>query len=172
MLSIQKAKIDQLDAIISLYRACGKEMLSKGFDNWGDFYPTIAIVETDIQEEQLFCLLEGNLLVGVIGLDENQPAPFATVRWQYPSSKTLVVHRLAIAVDQQRKGYAQHLMKFTEEYAKKHQYEAIRLDAYSINKKLLKFYEQLGYQSAKEAIYLGAKWEHPFICFEKAIPIL
>jgi hypothetical protein len=31
----------------------------------------------------------------------------------------------------------------------------------------LKFYRQLGYQSTKETISLGAKWKAPFIYLEK-----
>lgn len=48
-------------------------------------------------------------------------------------------------------------MQFAEDYAKEQPYEVIRLNAYSANGQLLKFYERLGYQSAKEAIYLGAE---------------
>ena len=81
----------------------------------------------------------------------------------------MVVHRLAVAVEQQGNGYAKQLMRFAEKNAREQAYEAIRLDAYSINLPLLKFYEGLGYQRTKEAIYLGAKWAHSFLCFEKSM---
>jgi ribosomal protein S18 acetylase RimI-like enzyme len=167
MLRIEKANLTQLNAITALYRACGKKMVEQDFDNWGDFYPPVALIQEDIESEVLFCLLEEDRLLGVIVLDEKQPEQYKSVQWQYPVATSLVVHRLAVAVEAQKKGYAKKLMKFAEEYALKNAYSTIRLDAYSINEGLLKFYRALGYQSTKETISLGAKWKHSFICFEK-----
>lgn len=169
MFGIEKATLGQLEAITDLYRTCGKAMLAQGFDNWGDFYPPITLIEEDIRAGSLFSLLDNERLLGVIVLDAIQPQQYDAVDWQYPNERCLIVHRLAIAVDQQRKGYAPKLMLFAEEYAQKNAYTAIRLDAYSINTGLLKFYRQLGYQSTKETISLGAKWKHPFVCFEKSL---
>jgi|VirMetMinimDraft_7_1064189.scaffolds.fasta_scaffold43013_2 ribosomal protein S18 acetylase RimI-like enzyme len=171
MLRIEKANLTQLNRIIALYRACGKKMEEEGFDNWGDFYPPAALIQEDIESEALFCLLEGEELLGVIVLNEVQPAQFEAVQWQYTAAVCLIVHRLAIAVEAQKKGYAKKLMEFAELYALKNAYSAIRLDAYSINEGLLKFYRQLGYQSTKETISLGAKWKHSFTCFEKRVLI-
>lgn len=169
MLEIKKTNLSQLNEIINLYRACGQKMLEHGFDNWGDFYPSVELIQQDIKREASFSLLDDERLLGVIVLDAVQPQQYDAVDWQYPNESCLVVHRLAIAVDQQRKGYAQKLMLFAEEYAQKNAYTAIRLDAYSINTGLLKFYRQLGYQSTKETISLGTKWKHPFMCFEKKV---
>ncbi len=161
----------QLEAIERLYRACGKEMLQQGLDNWGESYPPVVQIREDIAEGHLFCLMLGNDLLGVIVLNEAQPRQFEQVNWLYQSKKILVLRRLAIAVQQQGQGYAQKMMRFAEEYAQKYHYGAIRLDAYSINDRLLKFYERLGYQRTKEAIYLEANLDHPFVCFEKKIRV-
>jgi ribosomal protein S18 acetylase RimI-like enzyme len=169
MTTITTATLAQIEEITHLYRACGAKMLQHGFDNWGDFYPTVATIRTDIQHQNLFALVTSkNQILGVVVLDEIQPPMFAEVNWQFPSSSILVVHRLAVSPDYQGNGYAKKLMKFAEMYASQQHYQAIRLDAYSINKKLLQFYKNLGYQITKEAISLGAKWKHPFHCFEKS----
>lgn len=169
MLRIEKANITQLNAITALYRACGKRMLEQGFDNWGDFYPSVELIQEGIESETLFCLVEDGKVLGVIVLDEIQPEPYQEVEWKYTGTVSLVVHRLAVAVEAQRKGYAKKLMEFAELYAEKNAYKLIRLDAYSINEGLLKFYSRLGYQSTKETISLGAEWKHPFVCFEKRV---
>lgn len=169
MLRIEKATLRQLETIVRLYRACGQKMLEQGFDNWGDFYPPVDLIQEDIESATLFCLLEEEQLLGIIVLNEVQPIQFERVQWQYPTTKYLIVHRLAVAVEAQKRGYAQYLMQFAEQYAQKKAYTVIRLDAYSINEALLKFYRRLGYQSTKETISLGAKWKHPFICFEKRL---
>lgn len=169
MLKIEKANLEQLENITELYRTCGKVMLAQGFDNWGDFYPPITLIKEDIETGSLFCLREDERLLGVIVLNEVAPVQFKSIQWQYPTKVALVVHRLAVAVEEQKKGYAQKLMKFAEKYAQEKSYNVIRLDAYSINTGLLKFYRQLGYQCTKETISLGAKWKHPFVCFEKRL---
>lgn len=169
MTTITPATLVQLGEITRLYRACGAKMLQNGFDNWGDFYPSTAIIRTDIQHQNLFALATANnQILGVIVLDEVQPPMFSEVSWQFPSSAILVIHRLAVLPDYQGHGYAKKLMEFAETYASQQHYQAIRLDAYSVNKKLLQFYKNLGYQITKEAISLGAKWKHPFHCFEKS----
>ncbi|BDS12569.1 GNAT family N-acetyltransferase [Aureispira anguillae] len=169
MIEIKTAEPNQLDSIVALYKSCGQDMLQKGFDNWGADYPPVESVQKDIEDKQLYCLIEGNKLLAVIVLDEKQPDQYKTVNWQFQASKILVVHRLAVAITERKKGYARQLMQFAEDYACQYNYPLIRLDAYSINHSLLKFYERLGYQSAKEAIYLGANIKHPFICFEKRL---
>jgi ribosomal protein S18 acetylase RimI-like enzyme len=169
MIRIEKANIAQLNTITTLYRACAKEMVKQGFENWGDFYPPVPLIQGDIESETLFCLLEDEQLLGVIALDAVPPVQYEKVQWQYPTTINLIVHRLAIAVEAQKNGYAKKLMEFAALYAQKNGYTAIRLDAYSINERLLKFYRRLGYQSTKETISLGAKWKHPFICFEKVL---
>lgn len=169
LLRIEKANLGQLNAITALYRACGQQMLEQGFDNWGDFYPPTNLIQEDIESDALFCLLEDERLLGVIVLNEVQAIQYEAVQWQYPTTVSLIVHRLAVAVEAQKKGHAKRLMKYAEEYALKNAYSVIRLDAYSINEGLLKFYRQLGYQSTKETISLGAKWKYPFICFEKRL---
>lgn len=166
---ISTARLMQLDEITTLYRACGAKMLQQGFDNWGDFYPPVVTIMQDIEQENLFVLINEHTIIGVIVLDEIQPSMFSEVSWQFDSIKTLVIHRLAIHPNYQSKGYAKRLVRFAEKQAQEQQYTVIRLDAYSINKKLLEFYKNLGYQITKEAISLGAKWKHPFNCFEKKI---
>lgn len=169
MLQIKKATKEQLKDIVDLYKNCGRAMLEQGFDNWAEDYPSIQSVLEDLVQQHLYCLMEGKKLLGVMVLDEKQPLPYQEVLWQYEATKVLVVHRLAVAVQEQKKGYARQLMHYAEQYAKQERYAVIRLDAYSINERLLNFYERLGYQSAQEAIYLDAQIKHPFICFEKSI---
>lgn len=168
-MQIKTCSLAQFNEIELLYRTCGIDMLKKGFDNWGDFYPPKEVIEEDLKNETLWGLFVEEALAGVIVLNAIQPVQFEEINWMYDSSVILVVHRLAIAVNQQRKGYARQLMKFAESYGLEEGYDAIRLDAYSINENLLKFYEGLGYQRTKEAIYLGAEWQHPFVCFEKQL---
>lgn len=169
MLRIEKANLTQLDKITALYQGCSKVMVTQGFDNWGDAYPPVSLIQEGIVSGTSFCLLDEDTLLGVIVLDEIQPVQYQEVEWKYSATVSLVVHRLAIAVEAQRKGYAKKMMEFAELYAQKNNYSVIRLDAYSINEGVLKFYRGLGYQCTKETISLGDEYKHPFVCFEKRV---
>ncbi len=168
-IEITTATTSQVADLVALYRRCGADMWENGYDNWGDFYPSIETIETDIALQSLFVLKQGSKIIGVVALDENQPPMYHDVSWEYKSEKVLVVHRLAIDVFFQGQGFAKMLMHFAEKFALSNGYDVIRLDAYSINPPLLQFYTKLGYQITKETISLGDRWKHPFHCFEKRI---
>ena len=83
----------------------------------------------------------------------------------YPDYKNLYIHRLAIDPSQQGKGYAQKLMSFAEDKAKKNGLVSVRLDTFSQNKRNQRFYEARGYNKLSD-IYFPKQSEHPFHCYE------
>ena len=56
-------------------------------------------------------------------------------------------------------------MNFAETYAKENNYNSVRLDTFSQNKRNQKFYEQRGYKRLGD-IYFPKQSEHPFYCYE------
>lgn len=168
--NIQLARIGQLSEIKELYTNCRLSLQKIGlYHQWYDFYPPLATIQEDISSQTLFILQNNEDIMGVIVLNEVQFEGYEAMNWQYGSQHILVIHRIAVAPKFQGKGYAQQLLSFAENYAQQHNYEAIRLDAYSQNPRLLKFYSQMGYQRTKEVIFLGQPWEYPFVCFEKSV---
>lgn len=164
------ATLNQLTKIKELYRNCRLGLQKAGLaDQWHDFYPPISVIQQDIIAQTLFVLQNNKDIMGVIVLNEVQFKGYEEVSWQYTAERILVIHRIAVDPAYQAKGYARQLLIFAENYAQKHNYQAIRLDAYSKNPRLLKFYSQMGYQRTKEVIFLGQPWEYPFVCFEKSV---
>ncbi|MCP4440313.1 MAG: GNAT family N-acetyltransferase [Aureispira sp.] len=170
--NIQVASIDQLSKIKDLYTNCRLVLQQMGLQHqWYDFYPPVSTIQQDIEEQTLFVLQNNTDLMGVMVLNEVQFKGYEEVDWQHQGDRILVIHRIAVAPQHQGKGYARKLLQFAENHAKKHNYTAIRLDAYSQNSRLLKFYTRMDYQRTKEVIFLGQPWEHPFVCFEKKIEL-
>ena len=79
----------------------------------------------------------------------------------------LVIHRLVVHPKHQRKGYAKTLMDFAEDYAQNNDYTSIRLDAYTQNKRVIRFYKSRGY-SIRGNVYFSER-TLPFHCMEKLI---
>lgn len=66
-----------------------------------------------------------------------------------------------------KQGLARKLMDFAENIAIECGYASIRLDAYSGNERVLRFYENRGYQKRGEVNFSGRAL--PFFCYEKEI---
>jgi len=164
---IQKATQNQSQEIFALFQACAKHLQAQGILQWDENYPTLAHVEAAIATNSLFVFLENQKLKGSISIDENQDITYQNILWKYPATKILVIHRLAVHPNFQRKGIAKKLMDFAENYAIQNQYEAIRLDAFSANERTLRFYRNRNYEE-NEKIYLNDN-PIPCICFEKRI---
>ena len=100
-------------------------------------------------------------------LNEEQDKEYQAINWLFDASKVLVIHRLVINPKHQKKGYATLLMNFAEEFAQQNSYSSIRLDAYSPNKAVIRFYQHRNYL-IRGNIYFPER-KHPFHCLEKKI---
>ena len=155
--------------ILPLYRACGAWLSANGFENWGDFYPTEAIIRADLEAQNLFGWVVADELVGVVVVDEVTNPFYPQISWKYSQAKPAFVHRLAVHPAYQGKGYGQSLMLAAESIAQARKLEVLRLDVYEPNHALQRFYTLLGYENTGQSVYLGEPWVYGFVCFEKFI---
>jgi ribosomal protein S18 acetylase RimI-like enzyme len=163
---INTGSISEIDEIIALTKTCGKHMRDNGIDQWDEHYPDRGSIEADLKTKTLFVYKEGKNIVGIIVLNEHQDEEYQQVKWSTSEkSKNLVVHRLAVLPSHQGKGLARKLMDFAENFAKEKNYDAIRLDTFSLNPRNQKFYNIRGYTNLGP-VYLKYKKDHPYFCYE------
>jgi predicted amidohydrolase/ribosomal protein S18 acetylase RimI-like enzyme len=166
-LSVEKAKIQDLNEIFAIYESARKYLDSIKIFQWTDYYPTIARIGLDIQQGHLYTLRLENEIVGAIILNEEQDEAYQTIDWQFDDEKVLVIHRLAVKAERQGSGLAKKLMDFTEDFAQKNQYTSIRLDVYSVNENAVKMYLKRDYLIRGKASFNERKY--PFYCMEKKV---
>ncbi|MEM5567121.1 GNAT family N-acetyltransferase [Psychroserpens sp. AS72] len=165
-----KIEIGQLHDLEKLYQIYlnGKiDLENNGIHQWSDNYPTISIIENDIRNGVLYTLKSNEKIIGAINISEEQETEYKLIKWRFENSKVLVIHRLVIDPKYQRKGYAQKLMDFAENFAKENNYSSIRLDAYSQNKRVLDFYKNRNYFKRGDVNFPDR--EYSFHCMEKEI---
>jgi ribosomal protein S18 acetylase RimI-like enzyme len=163
---IAPAKLSELEEILALTRACGKHMRDNGIDQWDENYPDIDSLKNDLETQTLFAYYEEGKVLGIVVLNEKQDEEYMEINWSTTEDQhNIVVHRLAVLPDHQGKGIARKLMDFSEEYAKKNGYDAIRLDTFSQNPRNQRFYEKRNYDKLGK-VYLKYKKEHPYYCYE------
>ncbi|REE83552.1 ribosomal protein S18 acetylase RimI-like enzyme [Lutibacter oceani] len=169
-MKIEKVHISNLDAIFSLTKSCAKHLIENEIFQWNEYYPSKEVLKNDIELNQLWKLVENNLIIGIIALTEIEDVEYKSVKWLTENDTNLYIHRLAVHPDYQGKGYAQQLMNFAENYAKEHNYDSIRLDTFSKNIRNQQFYEKRNYIKL-ESIYFPKQSEHPFYCYEKVLHV-
>lgn len=162
---IRRAKISEIPDIITICRACAAHMISKGILQWNEHYPSASVFEKDIERGELYILTNEEEIIGTIVLSIVIDDEYLPVKWLMQNSNNLYIHRLSVHPDQQGEGYAQKLMDFAENHAKKNNFSSIRLDTFSQNKRNQKFYEARGYKRLQDIFY-PKQSEHAFHCYE------
>jgi len=169
---IRKAKVTEIEEIITITRACATKMIGENIYQWNEQYPTKEAFQEDLKRNELYVLIFSDLptgeiekIIGSIVISTLKDEEYDDITWLTEDANNYYIHRLAIHPDHQRKGYAKKLMDFAEATATENNATSIRLDTFSQNKRNQKFYETRGYQKTGE-IYFPKQSEHPFYCYE------
>ena len=162
---IKQISIENAKNAFDIFEDVKSDMIKNGIDQWDELYPDFNIIENDILEEYAYGYFEGEQLVGYIAFNEIFDEEYNDVDWKFHDNKPLIIHRLAVKSKFQDKGIAKKLMQFVETKAKNDGYVVIRLDAFSLNPKALKFYQRLEYTLAGQVYFRKGM----FYCFEKRI---
>ncbi|WP_347175554.1 GNAT family N-acetyltransferase [Polaribacter sp. SLMDC-22] len=164
---IEKGQLSNLEKLFQIYLNGKIDLENNGIYQWTDNYPTISIIENDLKKDVLYTLKNNGKIIGAINISEEQETEYELIKWEFDNSKVLVIHRLVIDPKYQKKGYAQKLMEFAENFAKENNYTSIRLDAYSQNIRVIEFYKKRNYFIRGNVNF--PEREYPFHCMEKDI---
>ncbi len=162
---ICKATLEDIDKILQLTKACATHMVDIHIYQWNAFYPNKQAFLKDIERYELYVLKLENKLIGCITISTFIDEEYLPITWLTLNINNIYIHRLAIHPKEQSKGYAQQLMQFAEDFAKKNEYTSIRLDTFYQNRKNQKFYELRGYKRLVD-IFFPKQSKHSFYCYE------
>lgn len=169
-MEIQRPTPEDIPEIADLFRLATDAMLAAGIDQWNYTYPLSSHILQDLDSQSIFIYEDNDRILATITLDGCQDEQYRKIKWVYPGSKPLVIHRLAVHPDAQGMGLATKMCMFAEDYATRHDFNSIRLDAYSRNPVSLNLYRKLGYKKAGGYCYFH-KNPVPFFCFEKMVKL-
>jgi ribosomal protein S18 acetylase RimI-like enzyme len=166
-MTIRISKIMDIKNILDIYDKCKVNLNEQGIFQWTVNYPNIEIITTDIKKGFLYLMENGNKIIGAINISEEQEDEYLKIDWEFNTGNILVIHRLVIDPEHQRKGYARKLMDFAENYAEINDYSSIRLDVYSQNERAIRFYKKRNYSIRGKVNFPERKYS--FYCMEKEI---
>tara|TARA_B110000263_G_scaffold241332_1_gene245473 strand:- start:429 stop:932 length:504 start_codon:yes stop_codon:yes gene_type:complete len=164
-MDIRKAKTEDIEAVLSITKACAIDLISKGIYQWSEHYPNKKDFKNDIENCWLYVVENDNEIIGCISISTHMDQEYQSVKWLSKSNKNIYIHRLAVDPKNQSKGYALQLMDFAENYGKQNNYESVRLDTFSKNLRNQRFYERRGYVRLENVYFLNQS-QDPFYCYE------
>lgn len=162
---IRSAIVNDIDPLMEITKACAEHMIANGIHQWNEHYPSKETFINDLKRKELYVVEINNDPIGCIVISTHKDDEYIPIKWLTPDDKNYYIHRVAIHPDHQGKGYAQQLMSFAEDLARKNGFNSIRLDTFSQNKRNQNFYELRGYTRLGN-IYFPKQSEHPFYCYE------
>lgn len=168
MLRIIKGTLDRLNELDTMYEQCKEDLIKKEIYQWDDSYPTRETISYHLENNEFYCLCEGNSIVGAVILNEEQSPEYKRIDWSKNEGHFLIVHSFVIHPASQGKGYSKILLSFWENEARQKSYTGIRLDAFTGNPVSLRLYETNDY-ICRGAVYFASKptpynW---YNCYEK-----
>lgn len=162
---IRKAKISEISDILTITKACAIYMQEKGIFQWNASYPSQQVFENDLERDELYVLVSNTKIIGTLVISTLMDKEYIPIKWLTKNQNNIYIHRLAVHPNFQGKGYAQQLMDYSENFARNNNFNSIRLDTFSQNKRNQKFYETRGYQKLGD-IFFPKQSKHPFHCYE------
>lgn len=165
---IIKAKIEDITSIMNIIKSAINDMESKDIHQWDDIYPSEEVIKGDIDNGSLYANVEDGIMNAFVVLSEEQAEEYKDLIWKYSFGKQLVIHRLCVAPQNQGGGIARKILGFSEKYGLQNGYDAIRLDAFTENKRALRLYEKSGYEKVGSVQFRKGE----FYCYEKKLILL
>lgn len=165
-MEIRIAAKEDAQEIRKLLNQCRKTLEAQNIYQWEDEHLEFGVILGDIKRQALYTIREGGEIMGVVTLNEDQPAEYRTIDWEKPG-KVLIVHRLAVHPDHQGKGIGSSLMDFAERYANVNGYHAIRLETDQSNQSSNMLYRKKNYVYKGQVFY--PQEDQSFSCYEKVL---
>ncbi|MGU3372733.1 GNAT family N-acetyltransferase [Bacillus mycoides] len=170
MLTVRKGTIDLLNDLDVMYTACKELLLQNQIYQWDDSYPTREHISYHLEQDELYCLFQDQVLVGAVVLNEAESPEYKLIDWSETDGRFLIVHSFVIHPLAQGKGYSKVLLSFWESEARQDGCKGIRLDCFTGNPVSLSLYEKNNY-ICRGAVYFKSKQppHNWYNCYEKIL---
>ncbi len=155
-----------IPVIWEILRAAIKRRKADGSNQWQDGYPNPSILEADISRKHGFILTKDSQIIGYAAVMMNDEPQYANIDGAWITKGDFIAfHRVAIATDFLGKGYAQQLILFIHDYARKMNISSIKADTNFDNTAMMGIFDKLGYSYCGGVLINGS----PRRAYEKVI---
>jgi GNAT superfamily N-acetyltransferase len=156
-INFRKAKPEDAGQIWTILQQAILRRKADGSNQWQDGYPNPHVVDTDIERQQGYVLLEGDVIAAYAAILINDEPEYARIKGKWlTSGDFVVVHRIAVADTFLGKGFAKQLIHLAGEIACTHNITSVRVDTNFDNSAMLHIFESLGFAYCGQVFFRGS----------------
>lgn len=163
---MRKAIKEDIKDIMKIIKETIEEMRTYNNTQWDENYPQEKDFMEDIKNEHLFIIEREGRLAGFVCINKEAPAQYAGLDW-LSDKEAVIVHRMAVSLKYRKGGVGTELMKIADDFALRSNIKYLKIDTYSINKKMNDLIKKCNYNFVGEISFLGK--EKSFYCYEKVL---
>lgn len=142
-----------------------KSQLGREYCPWDSEYPEMRDIDNDLALGNLFVMKNSEeRIIAAIAIDSDIETQLLDC-WDKSLNPGGEVSRLAVAVDEQCRGYAREMIKYTMKVLKERGCKSVRMLVNVNNKKALRSYAKLNFKLVGEC----DMFEQHFACYEKEL---
>ena len=135
-----KANKDNLNEIMLLY----KEVIKTTFTTWGEDYPSRELIKSDIDNGNIYIVIEDNKIIAVsfLGVKEEE-----NEEWVNNLNNPLGIARICVKKEYQGKGIGSEFLRFLISAAKLRGADGMHFHVATLNGAAMNMYEKAGFKN-------------------------
>ena len=138
------AKYSDLPQLKTMFDKVVKNMNSHGGCIWNEYYPYEEF-ERDIERQQLYLLMDEEVIVATFVLYEFKTTCLDCLTWQDNTAKAMLLNRFGVNVDYLRQGMGVKALDEAKRIAKSQSAKYIRLTVVDSNTPAINLYKKYGF---------------------------
>lgn len=154
MTTFRQANLQDFNACWAMIDAARWKMLADGRHQWTAEYPSREQITNDIQQGHAYVLANGNDVKAYAVVIANGESAYAqrSAKW-LTEGDYMVVHRVAVAMNERGKGYARQLFQNVERLCRERNIHSIKVDTNYDNREMRTLLHRLGFTACGEIDY-------------------
>ena len=134
MLTIRKANLNDLEDVLLIYNdARQKFTIDKTFQ-WKDNYPNEITYKSDLEENNVFVILNNENVVGVMTILLKEEPDYKVIEGNWLNNEPYItIHRIAVKKDHLHQGLGSKLISFAKQFALDNNITNIKIDTHENN---------------------------------------
>ncbi len=144
---IRNATYKDLDGIMDVIEDAKKLLKMSASDQWQDTdgYPNIEVFKQDLEINQVFLLIEEDIIAGVVVLSFQHEDAYDVINGKWKYNTYSVIHRLAVKNGYYGRKIGYRLIEHCYLKTKQEGLESIRVDTHEKNKTMQILLEKFGF---------------------------
>lgn len=136
-MKLRKSTQADVETIMSIIGDAQELLASQGSDQWQDGYPNTTQIETDIQKNESYVVVDdnGNIMATTMFTFGGE-VTYNSIEGEWITKDPVqygVIHRLAVSAQHRKKGLAKFVLIECEEMLKERKFDSLRIDTHRMN---------------------------------------